>query len=227
MTRDVERVCPRLVRAQNHHDLFNALVNQAFADEKGIRREINDDGSEHTYYAVVRPGLVETFSLLVSDCLHSLRSALDNLVYLLAETHVNQSGMVLLPEDGARLAFPICDSVEAFADAQRKHRLNHLEPSEIQVIERHQPYNNQPFGMLDSGLRKLRELQNVDKHRFLIRLAVRRDNYFTHVPPPTGDVKWRLLTQWTSGIAIEDGSPLIEFTLTPPDPLFDLEYDPR
>lgn len=221
----MERIESRLERAQGHHDAFNALVSQTFASGAyGVNRETNHDGSKHIYSAVVPEGFVEALSLIISDCLHKLRSALDSLVYGLAELHMAEVGEVLTDHIAKSLAFPICDDEASFVGAQKRMRIALLDVVEVGVVEAHQPYRECDLPE-DSPLWSLRELQNIDKHRFLLRLGIQRDGFMTHADSTGHDIRWRLLTKWSE--PVKDKTPLIEFTIDPPNAEIDLEYDPH
>jgi hypothetical protein len=105
------------------------------------------------------------FRLIIGDCLHNLRSALDNLVYELAVQH---TGMDPLPENLASgVAFPIAGAQELSPDEfleRYQSKIGLLDPRAQATIEEWQPYHRgEKFAA--HPLWKLNRLSNVDKHR--------------------------------------------------------------
>jgi len=225
MTDKLSRIIVRLRRADEHLDLFDTKVGIKPSGVRayGVRRETNDDGSKHTYYGVVEEGLADTLSSLVSDCLHNLRATLDNLVFRLAE--LNLGGPVPLSTQGS-IAFPIASSSTNFQNAISAHRLAGISGVASTLIERFQPYNrtNTPFG---SALTSLRELQDIDKHRFLIRVAVDIGDYLTHVTPVGYSVEGMGLEGLFLPEGLKNNAPLAFFFVDPPSNDVDVEFDPH
>ena len=101
------------------------------------------------------------FRLIIGDCLHNLRSALDSLVYELALAH---NGIDPLPEDRAKgLEFPIFGNRMMDAQECRK-KIGCIHPDAQAAIKGLQPYNKGNEFASDP-LWKLHRLSNVDKHR--------------------------------------------------------------
>jgi hypothetical protein len=102
--------------------------------------------------------------LIVGDIIHAYRSALDYLAWevaTLCRTRRGQKG----PPSWATL-FPISDSPELFEERGRK-RLLDFDESEVEMVERFQPYRADPRWGVAESLRNLRDLSNRDKHRAL------------------------------------------------------------
>lgn len=105
-------------------------------------------------------------SVLVGDCVHNLRSALDHLAYALAAAHT-----VPLPERVARAsAFPIFRTGPLFRGQAggrgAAHKMQGMSRGARAAIQRLQPYHRRkrPYLYL---LWMLEELWNVDKHRLV------------------------------------------------------------
>jgi len=94
-------------------------------------------------------------SLIVSDCIHNLRAALDYLVYELA---ILDSGAI---QDGTQ--FPIEDDPKVFDVRRRKH-LRGLCDDHVGAVEGLQPYKGVEW------TKTLRAVSNPDKHRHLVML---------------------------------------------------------
>jgi hypothetical protein len=103
------------------------------------------------------------FALIIGDCLHNLRSALDNLIYELAVTY---TGFDPLPEHRAkRLQFPI------FADRpmtsrECRNQIGCIHPDAQAFIKESQPYKRGDEDAPKHILSILQTLSNKDKHRF-------------------------------------------------------------
>lgn len=105
---------------------------------------------------------LETWALVLGDCVHNLRSALDNLAFALARLEQDP------PMRPGQIAFPICETKEDF-DRRRERLFAQLPRSASELIERLQPF--QRDGLPDKGtpdrdaLVLLRWFSNADKHR--------------------------------------------------------------
>jgi hypothetical protein len=107
------------------------------------------------------------FGALIGDCVHCLRSALDQLAYQLALSHTDP-----LPESWAKSsAFPIFETGPLFRGEKKgrrgaAHKMRGMSPSTRRTIERLQPYHRKTNPLLHA-LWQLEELSNLDKHRLL------------------------------------------------------------
>jgi hypothetical protein len=108
-----------------------------------------------------------TLAPIVGDCLHNLRSALDNLAYELALAHKKGRMSKSIANDSA---FPIFKTKSGFGD-KGKRMIRGIHPDARAFIEGLQPYNRGNRPIATSTLWWLRELSNSDKHR-LPHLAV-------------------------------------------------------
>jgi hypothetical protein len=104
-------------------------------------------------------------SLLIGDCIHNYRSALDHLAYALASSYTNP-----LPEIFAKTsAFPIFNNGEKFrrrGPSGGVHKMRGMSRSARASIRRLQPYQRRKYPEL-WPLWMLEELSNIDKHRLL------------------------------------------------------------
>jgi len=225
--RDLKPIQARLNRAQFHYDALHRFVDDALcAGHYGVRRETNVEGSEHTYYAIIAEGFTDGLSLILSDFLHNLRATLDNLVYRLSEAQYRAMGQPVPDKVAESLAFPICDTPENFAKAEERDRLEGLDSDEREVILRHQPYKR--FNRArESPLWTLRELQDRDKHRFLLSVRGQRGEWMTSSKPPGYTVTHDYLAGVRDLGSLENDTPLVRFIVSPADPNVDLEYDPN
>jgi hypothetical protein len=102
------------------------------------------------------------WGLLVGECIHNLRSALDNLAFALARLHSDP------PQKPARISFPIYLDKSEFAK-KASAALDQMPTRAAHLIESLQPFNRDGSpskGTPESdGLLVLQSLNNVDKHR--------------------------------------------------------------
>jgi hypothetical protein len=139
-------------------------------------------GGKLVWAEVLKPPPI-TLAPVVGDCLHNLRSALDNLAYELAVAH---KGPKMSKSVADKSAFPIFRSKAGFDD-KGKPMIRGVHPDAKTVIERLQPYNqgNQPGKV--STLWVLSVLSNSDKHR-LPHLAAAAPHRFTLLGTHLGSV---------------------------------------
>lgn len=109
----------------------------------------------------IAPPLGE-WSLEFGECVHNLRSALDNLAFALARVSRDP------PEKPSRVAFPIYQDRAKFEKDGRKD-IDQLPKAAAELIEKLQPFQrdgSQEFGTPESdALVLLQSLSNADKHR--------------------------------------------------------------
>ena len=166
MTLNLASVEAKLKRAEHHaQSLTDEIIPWLNLNNYKLRKEVNADS---TRYSIVVDQIgsdppSERWSLMVGDCLHNLRCALDHLVYAIA---VHESGTDP-PLDEKALMFVIADAPGEFAKSSK--RIQSLSVPVQAAIERVQPFNR-PHATLPPLLSVLANLENVDKHR-LVRLA--------------------------------------------------------
>jgi len=159
------------MRAQTHLSaIYNGIETNREKNRYRLRREPNADGSEHVYHLgkIATPSAL--FATQVSDCLHNLRACLDNLVYRLAELNQQTLGKTVSKTVAGGLSFPICKDSGPF-EAARPDALKCTSEGAKNLVLNFQPYNRSHPVDTDP-LWTLRKLQDVDKHRFLVRLQL-------------------------------------------------------
>jgi hypothetical protein len=118
----------------------------------------------HRLTAIVRQRnpVPPEISLMFGDCIHSLRTALDYLVWQLVLAAKN--------EPAKENMFPVCSEPKYFTDAIKRGRLKGVSEQAAARIKSLQPFNNtkpaaDPLSILD-------ELERIDKHRTILFTAV-------------------------------------------------------
>jgi hypothetical protein len=162
---DLTSVKAKLARAREHAE---AVANEVTtwmdsAPYEGIP-QVNADYTRYSIiHNVITPPALERWGLMIGDCFHNLRSALDHLVYAVA-VHVTAQNP---PPREKRLAFPIARDSAGFTEKrQRIDKPNLLGDKVWAVIESVQPYHR-PHKELPPLLLLLEEFDNADKHRLL------------------------------------------------------------
>ncbi len=152
----------RLQRAQEHINQLDSEIGDFLkSDSYEItrQRETHPIREDVFYFHVLKPMPAERYGMLIGDCLHNLRSALDNLVWDLAPTTVKQD-----KKKAGGLQFPIFDDPKSYA-ARAPHYLAGIGSTVQALVDKHQPYKRpQPSG---HPLSRMAQLTNWDKHRFI------------------------------------------------------------
>lgn len=160
----------RLHRAKSHFDALNEGV-QRFQESDVYRLggQYNPNGKTLTIraYDVMQPS--NALRVLIGDCLHNLRSALDHLAFDLAIANLGT-----LPQGiEESSAFPIFDREAKFrhltkaGEPDRRsglYKIQGIAPEAQREIEALQPYHRRKLPDA-RWLRVLRELSDSDKHR--------------------------------------------------------------
>jgi hypothetical protein len=106
---------------------------------------------------------LEEWGLSIGECVHNLRSGLDNLAFALARLRQDP------PTDPGAIHFPICQTQSAFSQNRVRRSLDQMPPEAASLIEQFQPFQrNRPDieGTPETdALVLLQWLNNADKHR--------------------------------------------------------------
>ncbi len=169
MLLDLSSVRAKLAHSAKH---AQAIGNEVSAwmerNPYSVLQKVNADS---TRYAIIirvneTPPLYD-WSLMIADCIYSLRCCLDHLVYAIA----CHEALPKPPSHEGRLQFPITHDRADFDDAViGKKQLGIISDPARAAIQRYQPYNR-PHADLPPLLSILRELSNRDKHK-LLSLAI-------------------------------------------------------
>lgn len=105
---------------------------------------------------------LDDWGLLIGECVHNLRSALDNLAYSLARLKCDP------PSRPDRVRFPICEDRSKFKKENRRS-LDQMQAEAVSLIEQLQPFQRERPDVEATPDRDplvlLRWLSNRDKHR--------------------------------------------------------------
>ena len=169
-------VTARLARVPEQIEQLRVALDEFAVKEPAILAAGYKETNGQPRYSIPHPStwLPQEAQVIAGEIVHNLRSTLDNLIWMLA---YRNSG-----HEVKNTQFPIAYSRQEF-DQQRKRRLKGLTPTQIDVIEKLQPYNGGVW------LQMLAELSNPDKHRHLILIenVAKLDIVFTgrgvEIPP--------------------------------------------
>jgi hypothetical protein len=153
----------KLDRAREHLQSLHAEVREWLkGDTYRYVPKLDFDGGKKRIHFEVLQVPPARFSLIIGDCLHNLRSALDSLIYELA---IAYTGIDPLPEDRAReLGFPIFGP-KPLKPGKSREMIGCIHPEAQTVIKELQPHLRGKKEYATSPLWQLHRLSNVDKHR--------------------------------------------------------------
>ena len=197
----------KLRRAAEHLTMLDEQIDDWLDGAYHYFSELNPQtGEKHIRVRVLNPPPA-TLRLLIGDCLHNLRSALDNLAYELAVAH--HRGPLPYPFFQTS-EFPIFK--RPMNPDERRKKIGCIHPRAQVIIRKLQPYQHRVTYWLDP-LWQLHQLNNVDKHRLpnVIQFATVAGAYFPDSPtrPPDLQVYMGPLT---------DGARVATYTPPPNEP---------
>jgi hypothetical protein len=156
---------------------------------------------------------VRTIGLMIGDCVHSMRCALDYLVWELAGFDLNDQDTM----------FPICESAEDFQRI-RKKRIGRLSSEAQTAIERLQPYNAR-YGGHEVALGAINRLDNADKHKVLTVTIAVTGSCIAHPRVfPSVDIKGVKSRQRFFPAKIQHNAVVAAYIISPPVPEVDVEF---
>jgi hypothetical protein len=164
-THPLRGVALKLNRAEDHLQLITDMVNTFIeSDFYETAAEKDSKGRLVARLVNVKPPPPE-LSVLIGDCVHNFRSALDHLAYALAASYTAP-----LPQAYARTsAFPIFRTGPLYrrtGPAGAAYKMRGMSRRARAAIQRLQPYHRRKRPGL-SSLWMLEELSNIDKHRLV------------------------------------------------------------
>jgi hypothetical protein len=171
MALDLSSVRAKLAHSAKHAQaVWNEVSTWMERNPYSVLQKVNADSTRYSIViGVNEPPPFYRWSLMIADCIYSLRCCLDHLVYAIACHEVFPKS----PSHEGRLQFPIADDRANFDDAVIcRKQLGIISDPVRTAIERYQPYNR-PHPDLPPLLSILRELSNRDKHKLLPLVAHR------------------------------------------------------
>jgi hypothetical protein len=207
--------CLKLARADEHIAAVKEYADRWLGtDAYTVIREEDPQTGHTVRRAQIKVAPPERISILAGDAIQNLRSALDHIVYALADRH-----LTLTPEIEAGLMFPIIGNVneqgkarsgaKAFKDSIPR-RLAGVPANALTFIESVQPYFRDKTGteFAYDSLWRLAELSRVDKHRRLALVSAWLVNQYVSIPE--GSVAEDIDFVHPQG-PVEDGDVLVTY----------------
>ena len=156
----------KIKRASDHRDTINAALKPVLTAEPQTQHIAVDlDSHRHrkllTWTIPKVDPLEPSLSLMIGDCIHNLRSALDHLVYQLAVLHGTST------KAADKTFFPICLTESDFNDRPKKFVKPYISGAAFAEIEKSQPYASYDVPA-EADIWILHKLDIIDKHRLLI-----------------------------------------------------------
>jgi|SRR5579864_426105 len=163
MTCSFESACSKTERAYHQLKTLEAKVGPFFADNPyPIRHEFNAECTECRFYiSVTKPLPQREWGLIIGDCIHNARSALDHLIWELSEIF---SGPAPTDTD---TQFPIYDAPHPTMpfSLRAERRIKRLPVYAQALVEQLQPYRAP--NIMEHPLWLCRHLDDIDKHKLI------------------------------------------------------------
>jgi len=194
----------KLDRGVSHRDSLDEAVKRWLKRERcSAALETDPQTGEHVLRVYVAEQPPIELSLLVGDCVHNMRAALDHIVYQLASNFIES----LSDSQAKSVEFPIFSDADRFAQ-RGLTRLKYIAPAARSLIEEMQPYNGGDW----EHLSLLHDLDRIDKHRQL-NLSVAASEGFEFDCGKEGRPEMRVLNP--PGGPIEGYADLVRFRCVP------------
>ena len=203
----------KIDRAEHHlRDIDAALKLLIGCDPTANQPVIFDyesDGKEVIVRLTECKPIDQALPLMIGDCLHNLRSALDHLVYQLAL----KNGAPSVSAD--KTFFPIYLTKSQFDDRVEKNVKPFISSAALAEIEQCQPYSAYDVPA-EADIWILNRLDIFDKHRLLVLAGQKcAATEFTVTVVATGEQRHEIIPEpkWKP---VEDGSEIIRFRFANP-----------
>lgn len=219
---NLESAQARVDRAGEHYKTLDTEVRR-FAENPAntVVDEANPDRTQ--YLSRVRwgePPDLSRFGVLLGDCVHSLRCALDHTVYALAVANEGTEP----PAAHKTLLLPIKGTEQGFKDGGA-WRIETLTDVQRTLIERLQPYQA-PQPTDPPRLVMLDELDVVDKHRTLpVTIAVLTTAQPGWLLAPSTEERRATFLPLGIGQPLEDGAALYAVTFDKPTEVMGMDHN--
>jgi hypothetical protein len=179
MNHPLDGVRQKLIRAEEHLTTIKTGIEACLENCSILsERDLDIDRRFHFTFSLPAPDL--TLSVIVGECLHNLRSALDHIVWQL----VLANKQTPIKEN----QFPICETPFGFKSQISRNRLRGVSVNAETLIENLQPYNTGKPDPQFHPLWVLNQLMNIDKHRMLTLASVRGAHLGADIMNPEGQI---------------------------------------
>jgi hypothetical protein len=223
MALDLTSTNAKIARAEEHVGLLHdELVAWGKFDPYRATAEFNADHTRLAFVMHANPAAsLKRASLILSDCLHNLRCAVDHLAYAVA-SHQHKGPNPL--DVGKGFAFVLADDELKFRQqAGSKQLAKFLSPAAIDAMEAVQPYRRLHPPFRTGPLAVLRDLNNADKHHLLLDLFSPRGHGRVKVVSNPDRAKWRMPD--APAERLEDGKEFCFLAFDRPAPNVKYEFE--
>jgi len=211
------RVLAKLNWAEEHIKNLNAATDRfRKAHPNIVVPERHEDLGEIWHKVAYVPEIPDPIALMLGDALYNLRAALDYLAHELVVIAGN--------EPSRQTAFPIFDKPNEYWEGMAR-KVKGMRQMAIESINRIQPYE----GGFGHALWQLHRLNNIDKHRVLLTIALvnsgrtmtpGEEQQFAerfkrvHGAYPTGASRWRMLRGKAFPVSLNAGDILLKVPIS-------------
>jgi hypothetical protein len=206
----LSNVRDKIDRAKHHLDDIDAALKVVLGTETNTQLPIAYDFDLDRKQLIINltkcQPIDPTLPLMIGDCIHNLRSALDHLVYRLAlENQVSHIA-------ANKTFFPIYLDKTQFDERVEKLVKPFISASVLAEIEKSQPYSAYDVPE-EADIWILSRLDIIDKHRLLIVAGHKFAPTAFHVSIPNGEQVHEVIPnpEWKS---MKDGAEVIRFDLS-------------
>jgi len=166
----IELTRVKVARANQHIEALEARIKSFLEGEpyKVATKPHPEfpDTFTHHYVASVEP-MTAAIPLFAGEAVQNMRSALDHLAWHLVDIGCAKQGIVLGKTERKQIGFPIIDTdIPEQYEASRKAKVKGMMQDAIDAIDAAKPYKGG-----NDCLWRLNQLNNIDKHRFLITVG--------------------------------------------------------
>lgn len=126
--------------------------------------------SEEAFLYVTRVPDLRDAALLLGDAVNNLRASLDHLIWDFVKLGPRAR---LTSKQAMDVQFPLAQSWKSLS-AQRTRRMPGIADKEFGIVRCYQPYRRDDRGRM---MRLLRDLSDMDKHRYYVPAAVTHSNF--------------------------------------------------
>jgi hypothetical protein len=190
-------------RAHEHYEELQARIDAFFTNARYVVRAEPIGPGLYAIRAVNPPPLpVEHLSVVIGDCVHNARAALDYIAWSLAGANINDRETM----------FPIFETGAGWASERASRRRQRLSAEAVAFIEELQPFH--AANPRTHALNGLRLLDDGDKHKLLTVVAIRPDNIeLRWVGRTEEQVRMPAVIDVMPDVIVEDGAILATVTI--------------
>lgn len=209
----------KLGRARVHLAALNAAID-SFTDERGyevVKTAHPDEGVYEFRLRLHRDPPTTEWAMLIGDCVHNMRSALDHLFWaLVLRQHPGGS-----PPNEHAATLPIYRNPVTFRNKLAQIE-NFVGVEATKTIERLQPFHIDPLD--DSALAFIHSRDIIDKHRLLIP-SIGLIEHGRVISKARGGYKPKITPRVLKQEDVHDGIVLVTVLVEPPEAVADVELE--